>query len=244
MVKAEPPKVIKRNIRDARVAFVAPCRNGEEESKVYAFAHQWAPEPPICTVVGMSCVATARCEVGAVVSATMPADLDVVVMVDADVWVGPSVLAGLIARTLIDPLRPAVFATYALRTPPGKENEDKRTAHYLDEDGDVFGGLGMVAMHASTFRLLHQKHPAYLQGAELYSPKPDTIPLSTCPYRVGPFAGRWTTEDLYFCHWLKMHEVPSVLFPVPARHNGQRVFGDFKMLNGDKLPDELMISEG
>jgi hypothetical protein len=244
MQQPSQPKVIKRNIRDAHVAFMSPCRNEAEEERVIQFARQWSPDPTYATVVGLSCVATARTELGAIVAETMPPDLDVVVMVDSDVWVGPSVLAGLIARTLIDSLRPAVFATYPIRVPKGQETEDRRTAHYLDEAGDVFGGLGMVAMNASTFRLLHQVYPPSLRETPLLSPEPLRIPPSTCPYRVGPFGGKWLTEDLFFCHWLKLNAVPSVLFPVPARHGGKRVEGDFKMLDGSDLPASLMLSEG
>jgi hypothetical protein len=193
-------------------------------------------DPPVCSLVGYSCVASARARLAAAAVVHMP-PVDVVVMLDDDVWLSGLEMLSIVqhAWTYIRPT--VVFATYPIRQPKGYERSDQRLAHYLDGE-HVHGGLGCVAMRREVFEYLHTvpfaDEPLVTFGGGA---------ATTAPYRVGPDrSGKWLSEDLYFCARLAALDVRSVLHSVPIRHGSIAPCKGFMMLDGSVPPEFLLLS--
>lgn len=235
-----------RSLEALHVVFCGPCRNRQEESQSEATAQLWRHSPITCWCTGHSEIATARSALGAAVSTGMPSDTDVVVMVDADVRPDPHTLMGLIGRAAYDPHAPVVVSSYPIRVPPGKEGSDDRLAHYV-HDRRVWGGLGCVAMAAERFLQLHLLGAYEEHSLDLRQPlvrvTPDG-PLSSAPYRVGVYDGRWLSEDLYFFRHVHRNGVPTVLYPRCSPHGAVKATARFKMLDGSPLAPELLLDDG
>lgn len=228
-------------LRDLNVIFIGPCRDAAGEKRSEATARQWCPEPMTCWNTGASEIASSRCHLGVMVATEMPADTDVVVMLDDDVRPSPVDLIGLIGWAAYDLHSPVVFMSYALRLPPGSEGQDARIAHYVSSEwGGVVGGLGCVAMTARCFRFLHLNAE---NEAPLVKTHP-SLPPSTAPYRVGVYDGRWLSEDIYFCRNLLRRGVPSALYPKCAMHGKEKVTRRFSMLDGSPLVSSLIVDQG
>lgn len=224
-------------LRSLNVIFVGPCRDKAGEERSTATARQWCPDPVTCWNTGGSEIASSRCALGAIVATGMPAETDIVVMLDDDVRPTPVDLIGIIGRAACDPISPVVVCSYALRLPPGKEGQDERIAHYV-KDRFIFGGLGCVAMTAARFRFIHLG-----DGTQQLVKVHPNVPPSTAPYRVGVYADVWLSEDLYFFRNLHLLGIPAVLYPTCAVHGHTRVSRRFKMLDGAPLLSSLIVDE-
>ena len=192
-------------------------------------------DPPVCSLVGYSCVASARARLAAAAIVHMP-PVDVVVMLDDDVWLSALEMLSIVQHAW-SYIRPTVvFATYPIRQPRGFEYRDQRLAHYLDGE-HVHGGLGCVAMRKEVFEYLHTvpfaDEPMVTFGGGA---------STTAPYRVGPDSrGKWLSEDLYFCARLAAMNVRSVLHSVPLRHGTIAAGKGYMMLDGSAPPDFLLL---
>jgi hypothetical protein len=226
------------------VAFLVPSRNEESLSRAMKTIRSSWPsstsgdshEPPVWSLVGYSCVASARARLAAAAVVSMP-PVDVVVMLDDDVWLSTIELLSIVqlAWSYIRPT--VVFATYPIRQPKGFELRDQRLAHYLHGD-HVHGGLGCVAMRKEVFDYLHTvpfaDEPMVTFGGGA---------ATTAPYRVGPDAnGKWLSEDLYFCARLEALGLRSVLNSVPVRHGAIAATKSYMMLDGSIPPDFLLLA--
>lgn len=228
-------------IQKPHVAFGVVTRDAAGESRAQAIVDRYDPFAPVLTQKGVSCVATARCLLGATMAEYMPSETECVVFLDDDVEPSPTALTSLITSTISSARtgHPTVYvASYPLRLPeslPGApEQVDNRIAHRVSAvNGNVSGGLGCVAIPAALFRWLHLG-----DWTPLYAILP-SAPLSTCPYRVGPYEGIWTTEDLYFFAMLRLNSIPSRLLPTVVRHGGRSAASGWSDLNGRPLPSCL-----
>jgi hypothetical protein len=216
-----------------RVAFGTVTRDHCGLQRVQSVVDRWDLDAPLLSEVGHSCVATARCSLGAEMATSCPSDVECIVLVDDDV--SPSLIA--LKSAIVSAVSSArsghptaYFVSYPIRLPEpdGQESvgEDKRLAHLLDFDDDVWGGLGCVAIPVATFRWLHLG-----DWTERYQVSRGG-PFSTCPYRVGPHDGQWKTEDVYFCSMLKQNGVRSRLVPYVARHGTISADESYRQLNG------------
>ena len=235
-----------KRLDELKVVFCGPCRDRKAEQQAEATANQWRSNPVTCWLTGHSEVATARCSLGASVANHMPDDSDVVVMLDSDVHPDPHTLLGVVGRAAYDPHAPLVISSYPIRVPPGKEGYDDRLAHYV-QDKRVWGGLGCVAMAVERFLQLHllgvfDEHVLDLRQP-LVRVTPDG-PLSSAPYRVGVYGGRWLSEDLYFFRHVHQNGVPTVLYPRCSPHGAVKATARFKMLDGSPLAPELLLDDG
>lgn len=223
------------------VTFGLVTRDNAGEARAGDIIEAYDRDALVLTQKGVSCVATARCMLGATMAEYMPPDTECVVLLDDDVEPSPVALRSLITSTISSARtgHPTVYvASYPLRLPlplPGEpEQPDNRIAHRIAAvGGNVSGGLGCVAIPAAMFRWLHlgdwAPHYQVMRKA----------PLSTCPYRVGPLHGTWTTEDLYFFSVLRELTIPSRLLPTVVRHDGRSAAADWKDLSGRPLPSCL-----
>jgi hypothetical protein len=221
-------------------AFGVVTRDDAGESRAQSVVDRYDPLAPVLTQKGVSCVATARCLLGATMAECMPPQTECVVLLDDDVEPSPGALNMLITSAISSARtgHPTVYvASYPLRLPtqlPDQPKQvDNRIAHRIAVDGNVSGGLGCIAIPAALFRWLHLG-----DWSPLYSVM-DSAPPSTCPYRVGPLHGTWTTEDLYFFSVLRELTIPSRLLPTVVRHGGRSAAADWKDLNGRPLPSCL-----
>jgi hypothetical protein len=242
------------------IAFLCPTRNEESLNRVmHTIRDAWpyvdghplvrsglstlsdvvtseSTDPPICSLVGYSCVASARARLAASAIISMP-PVDLVVMLDDDIWLSSMEMLS-IAQYAWSFTRPTVvFATYPIRQPKGFEHRDPRLAHYL-HDNHVYGGLGCVAMRREVFEWIHTEP---LPGEPLVQCGGGAS--TTAPYRVGPDReGRWLSEDLYFCARLHAMNCTTMLHSVPVRHGSIAATSEYLMLDGSKPPEFLLLS--
>lgn len=225
----------------SNVAFGVVTRDDAGESRAGDIIDAYDREALVLTQKGVSCVATARCMLGATMAECMPPNTECVVLLDDDVEPSPGALTSLITSAISSARtgHPTVYvASYPLRLPrprPGEpEQLDNRIAHGIAAiGGTVSGGLGCVAIPAAMFRWIHLGDWAPHHQVSKRSP------MSTCPYRVGPLGGTWTTEDLYFFSVLQELTIPSRLLPTVVRHGGRSAAADWYDLNGRRLPSSL-----
>jgi hypothetical protein len=220
-----------------KVAFGTVTRDHCGLQRVQAIVDRWDLDAPLMSMVGHSCVATARCSLGAEMANSCPSDVECVVLLDDDVCPSLVALKSAIVSAVSSARsgHPTVYVvSYPIRLPeptiddplPG---DDKRLAHLIDLDDDIWGGLGCVAIPIATFRWLHlgdwtQQYQVVRGGT-----------LSTCPYRVGPHDGQWMTEDVYFFAMLKKNGIRSRMVPYVARHGTQSADASYSQLNGMSL---------
>jgi len=201
------------------VAFGVVTRDDCGRERAQTVIDRWSVDAPVLVQKGVSCVATARCLLGAEMSASMPSDVECVFLLDDDVSPSATALFSLVTSAVSSARsgHPTVYvASYPLRTPTPELGEpikeDRRIAHDIWQDGNVSGGLGCVAIPSALFRWLHlgdwTKHYPIMVGQT----------PSTCPYRVGPRNGIWMTEDLYFFSFLRELTVPSRMIPFIVQH--------------------------
>lgn len=243
LVPSRSEEALAKAMRTIRSAWPYSAGSPGEGSAVTVNGSLSAPsnveltDPPVCSLVGYSCVASARARLAASALVHMP-PVDVVVMLDDDVW-----LSGLEMLSIVQHawsyIRPTViFATYPIRQPKGYERSDQRLAHYLNGE-NVHGGLGCVAMRRELFEYLH----VVPFGDEPMVSSGSGGALTTAPYRVGPDqSGKWLSEDLYFCARLAAMNVRSVLHSVPIRHGAIAPCKGFMMLDGSIPPDFLLLA--
>lgn len=218
------------------VAFGVVTRDSVGAARAQRVVDRWSADAPVLTQKGVSCVATARCMLGAAMATTMPSNVECVVLLDDDVTPSANALTTLIVSAISSARtgHPTVYAaSYPLRLPKPEPGErvldDRRLAHDLSKDNNVSGGLGCVAIPSALFRWLHlgdwTRHYQIMTAG----------PPSTCPYRVGPRNGIWMTEDLYFCSVLRELTIPSRLIPVVVQHRGKSAGPGWSWLDGRPL---------
>lgn len=209
----------------------------------------------ICVMVGMSCIATARCALGAAIASDPPASGDVVVLLDDDVLVSSVDLLAIVGQCRQS--GEIVVGTYPIRDScEGAErlSPDLRLAHRVNRlpDGDVqiHGGLGCVAFPMPVFRELHGYGEIVssdgVRVGNLVCPWSEmsvVVPggnVSTCPYRACVQEGQWFTEDLFFFRLVERAGFPTQFYPLVLRHAGQVADSRYRMLDGTPIVSPLV----
>lgn len=219
------------------VAFGVVTRDDCGRERAQTVIDRWDVDAPVLVQKGVSCVATARCLLGAEMATNLPSDVECVVLLDDDVSPSSAALLSIISSTVFSARagHPTIFAaSYPLRLPVPDQGDiprsDNRIAHDIWKHGvSISGGLGCVAIPSALFRWIHlgdwTTHYSIMGGG---------VP-STCPYRVGPRHGIWMTEDVYFWSVLRELSIPSKLIPVVVKHGTLSGAPGWTQLNGMPL---------